>query len=248
MSLFFTKRKFQTYSKESQHKKASELLKSLYLELLYQKSIPTDDFENYKSLCSWMELDDVAPSLEKISERYHLHIKEACINLNEHEFLPKVEHLDKSVADRFLDIDIYLDNIRSSFNIGSIMRTTEALRLGRLIFASEMARPDHKKVLDTAMGTDRFQTPQVDANFIPTKTPVIAIETAENATPLYDFTFPENFTLIFGNEEYGISEKYLKKADHIVKIPLHGIKNSLNVATAFSIVGYEIRRQLRANA
>ncbi|PCI93060.1 tRNA (guanine-N2)-dimethyltransferase, partial [Candidatus Aerophobetes bacterium] len=239
---------FQSYSKESQHKKASESVKALYLELLYKKSILSDCADKYKTLCTWMELKEVELSLESVSARYHKHIKEANLSLKEHQFLPKIEHLDKRVADSFLDIDIYLDNIRSSFNIGSIMRTTEALRLGKLIFSSEMAKPDHKKVLDTAMGTEKFQSPRIDANFIPVKSPVIAIETAERATSLYEFVFPKNFTLIFGNEEYGISNKYLKKADHIVKIPLHGIKNSLNVASAFSIVGYEIRRQLKVKA
>lgn len=244
MSLFFTKRKFLSYSSASQHKKASELVKNLYLSLLYKKNLPNDLLQNYKTICDWMRIEWVSPTLEALSSRFHFHLDKTNYSVQEHLYLPKVSQLDKPKASDFLNIDIYLDNIRSSFNIGSIMRTTEALRLGNLIFSKEMASPNHKKVLDTSMGADKFLTPRVVQNFIPEKRPIIVLETTENAASLYDFSFPESFTLIFGNEEYGVSSKYLQTADHVVQIPLYGIKNSLNVATAFSIVAYEIRRQL----
>ena len=57
------------------------------------------------------------------------------------------------------------------------------------------------------------------------------------------FTSPESFTLILGNEEYGLSDEWLEACDHIVTIPMYGFKNSLNVASAYSIAAYEIRRQ-----
>jgi tRNA G18 (ribose-2'-O)-methylase SpoU len=65
--------------------------------------------------------------------------------------------------------------------------------------------------------------------------------------PLSDFIFPASFTLILGNEEYGISNESLKLADYIVEIPLFGAKNSLNVACAFAIAASQIRRQLSIN-
>jgi tRNA G18 (ribose-2'-O)-methylase SpoU len=50
-------------------------------------------------------------------------------------------------------------------------------------------------------------------------------------------------TLIFGNEEFGISNQILSQVDHLVEIPLVGLKNSLNVANAFSIIASAIRNR-----
>lgn len=244
MTLFFTKRKFQTYSLASQHKKAAECAKRLYLSLLYNGDIPSSEKEQYDSLSNWMQLPKISYTLEELSSRYHLHQSYTFKTLREHQFLPKVEHLDKSIARDYLPIDIYLDQIRSSFNIGSIMRTNEAMRLGSLFFSKEMAAPSHKKVLDTAMGSEKFQQIKRLEDPQDLRGPLIAVETTQDATSIYDFNFPKTFTLIFGNEEFGVSSNWLAKADATIKIPLYGIKNSLNVASAFSIVASEIRRQL----
>jgi tRNA G18 (ribose-2'-O)-methylase SpoU len=43
--------------------------------------------------------------------------------------------------------------------------------------------------------------------------PLIALETVPNAPSLFDFTFPKEFTLLLGNEEYGLSDQALSMAD-----------------------------------
>lgn len=48
--------------------------------------------------------------------------------------------------------------------------------------------------------------------------------------------------LIIGNEVRGISKKTLNKADQIIYLPMHGKKESLNVAVAFGIAGYHIMK------
>jgi len=53
-------------------------------------------------------------------------------------------------------------------------------------------------------------------------------------------TFP--LALIIGNEVNGISKKILNKADKIIYLPMAGKKESLNVAVAFGIAGYQIRK------
>ena len=65
--------------------------------------------------------------------------------------------------------------------------------------------------------------------------PIIALDTSDEAISLNDFIFPASFTLVLGNEEYGISDAALRLADILVEIPLFGVKNSLNVACAFAI-------------
>jgi tRNA G18 (ribose-2'-O)-methylase SpoU len=73
--------------------------------------------------------------------------------------------------------------------------------------------------------------------------PIVALDTGEDAIALNEFLFPQSFTLVLGNEEYGISDDALCLSDAVVEIPLLGVKNSLNVACAFAIAGARIRQQ-----
>lgn len=244
MTHFFSKEKFQKLSLRQQHKKAAELLRLFYEQFVKTKEPNSIHLHHYEILSEFLELPKLLISLESLSNRYHYHLERADLFLKEHRLLPHVRSHDTLSNSPFLPIDIYLDNIRSAHNIGSILRTTEALRLGSLYFSPTMAQPDCKKVKDTAMGTcDKVICKKID-RLNTLKRPFIALETAEGATSIYDYLFPQSFSLFLGNEEYGLSSYCLKQADIILHIPLYGFKNSLNVACAFSIIAGEIRRQL----
>jgi 23S rRNA (guanosine2251-2'-O)-methyltransferase len=73
---------------------------------------------------------------------------------------------------------------------------------------------------------------------------IVAVEQAHNSTP---FTSPGLYrppvALIFGHERAGIAPAALDLADVCVELPVYGMANSLNVAMACALVGYEIVRQ-----
>ena len=77
---------------------------------------------------------------------------------------------------------------------------------------------------------------------------VIVLETSPQSQPIYQFHFPDAFTLVIGNEEYGCSENSIQLADALVEIPMAGRKNSLNVANAYAIAASEIHRQKRPSS
>ena len=190
-------------------------------------------------------------SVETIADLYHHHAKMAEVSFKEHNLLPQmitpsqVIIGDKKEGEPFLPIDIYLDRLRSAHNIGSIIRTTEAFRLGKVIFSKEMIDASSKQIQDTSMGASEWVACEKTSDLSTLKRPLIALETVEGAPAYFDFTFPPSFTLALGNEEQGLSSEVLEKADICIQIPLWGRKNSLNVASAFSIVAGEICRQQR---
>jgi tRNA G18 (ribose-2'-O)-methylase SpoU len=47
---------------------------------------------------------------------------------------------------------------------------------------------------------------------------------------------------VISNEIKGVSKSVLKRADKIISLPMSGLKESLNVAVAFGIAGYEINK------
>jgi len=220
-----SKSKFLSLPIERQHKRAATLLR----EWFEGKS------EEYIRLCDWMELE-VPEDREALSDRYHLHLKNAWLSIKEHNFLDF--QTDSLCDEPFSPISIYLDNLRSAHNIGSILRTMEAFRFGHLV---EMEL--NKKVIDASMGCSEI-IPMT--NEMPR--PWVALEVSETSTPIHSFEFPEKFTLIVGNEEYGVSKEMLNQCDAIVEIPLIGGKNSLNVSNAFSIAAYGITHALSNSA
>lgn len=237
----FQKKKFCSLDAKQQHKKCAQLLCEVYSE---PSNLPMSNI--YGQLINWMEADLKVPeNREEIADRFHYHLKEACISVKEHNFLPRVETTDKETGQTPLPISIYLDRLRSAHNIGSIIRTTEALRLGTIFFSEAMAEPTHDQVQKTAMGASDWVTCKQHTPLGQLNRPIIALETIPSATAYYDFQFPDTFTLVIGNEEEGCSEATLKTADHFIQIPLYGRKNSLNAACAFAIVAAEIAKQKR---
>jgi tRNA G18 (ribose-2'-O)-methylase SpoU len=126
--------------------------------------------------------------------------------------------------------------------VGSIIRTTEAFRLGEIHFSEKTPYIDHPKIAKSAMGCDLLVPCHQNSSLSSLKRPFIALETTDYSSSLYDYVFPPSFTLFLGNEEFGLSEKNLKEADVVLEIPLWGSKNSLNVASAFAIAAFEVRR------
>lgn len=240
----YHQRKFLAFSLSQQHKKCAELLRCFY------QNQDLKLWEHYLEILNWMHLKQPCYRDKKsISDFYHRHLKDAGQCVKEHNLLPRIRTGDEANAKASpFPIAIYLDNLRSAHNVGSIIRTTEALQLGELHFSPTTAFTNHKQVKDAAMGAAEWIVCHPGADLSSLPSPIIAMETSPDAIPLDQFLFPETFTLVIGNEEYGCSEKTLKKADTIIEIPMRGRKNSLNVANAFAMAAGEILRQKRGAA
>ncbi|NGX57463.1 MAG: tRNA (guanosine(18)-2'-O)-methyltransferase [Chlamydiae bacterium] len=234
--LKYTQKKFLSQTLEKQHKECALLLKKIF-----NHHNPHDLWKTYLNWMSWMNLQPVTNNIKNIADAYHHHIHQTRISLKEHNLLPAIHTQDKIEASPPLNITIYLENIRSAHNVGSILRTTEALSLGIVIFGGMTPLPSHKQVQDTSMGAHEWVNwRQGDIASLPR--PLIVLETSPDAIPIHDFLFPESFTLAIGNEEYGCSDALISQADVLITIPLFGRKNSLNVANAFAITAHEIRQ------
>jgi len=72
---------------------------------------------------------------------------------------------------------------------------------------------------------------------------IAALELTNNSFPHYKLkadTFP--LALIIGNEITGVSQELLDLCDFSIEIPQYGIKQSLNVAVAYGITVFELRK------
>jgi len=197
-----------------------------------------------------------------------------------------------------LPVYVLLNSIRSSYNVGSIFRTSDGAMIEKLILCGYTPHPPNpsksqsseivissdpdfnreneksstencaedssptkvefgmtkklgsKEVLKTALGsTESVQWEYVKNPLEAIKKikaqgiKICALELTENSKPYYDLTkndFP--LCLIVGNEITGVSQEILDLCDFSIEIPQYGIKQSLNVAVAYGIAIFELRR------
>lgn len=156
---------------------------------------------------------------------------------------------DRLPAIRRHPIHVVLDNIRSAFNTGSIFRTADACGIAHVHLCGMTAHPPNVKLAKTALGafdyvpwTYHARTEDAVAALRMEGIPLVAVEVADTAVPLFGFAWPKPVAIMFGNEVTGISSSLLDCSHAVVRIPMRGFKNTINVATAFGIVAYEIAR------
>ncbi|HAK47455.1 MAG TPA: TrmH family RNA methyltransferase [Spirochaeta sp.] len=135
-------------------------------------------------------------------------------------------------------IEIYLDDLRSPFNIGSIFRTSEAFGVSRILLSPDCPSPEHPRAQRSSMGcTGIVPWGRVDKKDAFEGKTVFALELG--GTALSGFRFPENGIAVIGSEELGISPEARKAAENsggLISIPIFGKKGSINVSVAFGIM------------
>ena len=75
---------------------------------------------------------------------------------------------------------------------------------------------------------------------------IAAIETSQHAVDLFDWQARFPVCLLFGHEVTGLDQRLLDRCDVHVRLPMRGLKHSLNVATAGGVVLYELLRKYRS--
>jgi 23S rRNA (guanosine2251-2'-O)-methyltransferase len=149
-----------------------------------------------------------------------------------------------------LPVYIILNSIRSNYNVGSIFRTSDGVMIEKLYLCGYTPHPPKKEIMKTALGA----TESVNWEYVEDPKEVIlllkkkgikiaALELTDNSFPHYNLkadTFP--LALIIGNEISGVSQELLDLCDSSIEIPQYGIKQSLNVAVAYGITVFELRK------
>ncbi len=145
--------------------------------------------------------------------------------------------LDRPYA-RVRPIAVYLEDLRSPFNVGSIFRTAEAFGVGRIILSPRTPLPTHPRAERTARGASRVVPWEVrELTDLDVVGGVFALELG--GRNIGTFPFPAAGTVLVGSEELGLSPEALHLAEASlgrVSIPLSGAKRSLNVSVAFGIL------------
>ena len=153
-------------------------------------------------------------------------------------------------------------NLRSTHNVGSLLRTAEGLGVERVVFTGYTPYPETAddprlphivrkisvQIQKTALGAERTikwsQEPDVGKAITQLKAEgyeVAALEQSSGAVPLPQFQPTDKRAILIGREVEGLEETVLRQADRIVEIPMFGKKESFNVVQAAAMALYHCR-------
>jgi len=158
--------------------------------------------------------------------------------------------LDKLHKVKKLPVYVVVDSIRSNYNVGSIFRTSDGVMIEKLFLCGYTPHPPKKEILKTALGAtesvswEYFKNPkEVIKKMKSEGVKVCALELTSKSYPYYDLksdVFP--LCVLIGNEITGVSKELLDLCDFAIEIPQYGIKQSLNVAVAYGVTIFELRK------
>ncbi|WP_421656627.1 23S rRNA (guanosine(2251)-2'-O)-methyltransferase RlmB [Leptothermofonsia sp. ETS-13] len=170
-----------------------------------------------------------------------------------YEYLELAELIDRAKAASEQPVLVVADGITDPQNLGSIIRTAEALGAQGLVIPQRRAAGITSTVIKVAAGAletlpvarvinlSRALEELKEANFW------IYGTAASAAEPLHMVQFSGAIALVIGSEGEGLSLLIQRSCDHLVSIPLHGHTPSLNASVAAGMALYEIFRQRWSN-
>lgn len=149
---------------------------------------------------------------------------------------------------------VILHDIRSVHNAGSIFRSADGAGVSRIILSGYTAgpidhvgraRPDFTKVslgseLSVPWERSEGSLPETIERLRTEGYDIVSLERTKEAQDIFRYHAPQRFVLLLGNEVDGVDATAMEQSDAIVSIPMHGIKESLNVSVAAGVAFYTL--------
>lgn len=148
------------------------------------------------------------------------------------------------------DLTVILENVFDPHNISAIMRSCDAVGI-QDIYVLNTRIPFHKNWgFQSSRSASKWitvhQFNDVQKCFADVRTKysrILATHLSEQSENLYNLDLTQSSALVFGNEQYGVSEEVLNLSDGNIIIPQVGMIHSLNISVACAVTLYEAYRQ-----
>ncbi|MBW3569305.1 TrmH family RNA methyltransferase [Candidatus Parcubacteria bacterium] len=159
-------------------------------------------------------------------------------------------------------IVVIAHNIRSTHNVGALLRTCDGLGINKVYLTGYTPYPKQaadkrlphlstkidKQIHKTALGAENSLPWEHNENILDVLGvlkeqgyKVAALEQSKNSIALADFRPPEKTALLLGSEVEGLDSKLLSLASATLEIPMFGEKESFNVVQAAAMALYHLR-------
>jgi tRNA G18 (ribose-2'-O)-methylase SpoU len=147
-----------------------------------------------------------------------------------------------------------LENVRSMGNVGSMFRSADGAGLDRLILTGFTAHPPREGIAKTALGAEEHvaweywsRATEAVAGLRQQGYRIIGLEKTRDSVEievlLDRMPIDGPVAFVVGHEINGLSDAVLGACDQVAHLPMRGHKDSLNVAVAFGLAAYTLRRR-----
>ena len=154
----------------------------------------------------------------------------------------KGSHLSTIIYERIL----VCDGLRDPGNLGTVIRTANALGFDRLVLSADCADVYNPKTVRAAMGAlfdiKADITPDIPAYITSLRQHGYDVRAAalnDDAQSLHMVSVKENTVFVIGNEGHGLSDETIRACDGTVIIPMAEGAESLNASVAAAILMWE---------
>lgn len=141
-----------------------------------------------------------------------------------------------------------LYEVRDPGNLGTILRTGDACGVGAVILIDQCCDPYSVECVRATMGSI-FATPFVQCSYDAfsrwrTKSGFRLVAASVNGSARHDeIAYGDKSILLMGNEQSGLPAQIESECDQLVRIPMTGAADSLNLAQATAVVTYQIWKE-----
>ena len=160
------------------------------------------------------------------------------------EFTTPLAQFDRSTS----PIWLVAERLRDPGNLGTILRTGDAISAGGLILVDDCVDPFSVEAVRASMGA-LFTVPIAQARwdeFLPwlrSGPGQLVGLSLQTESGYRDASYAAPTFLLTGNEAQGLPEAYEAECDLLVKLPMLGKADSLNAAVATAVMAYEVLAQ-----
>ncbi len=154
-------------------------------------------------------------------------------------------------------MELILNDVRSIQNVATCFRSADGIGVSKIWMCGYTPGPLDKygivipKFSRIALGAENsisWESERICGELIEELKEdgkvIVAVETGSLAEDYAEIDIEVDFedvVLVMGSETDGLSDDILEACDHVMEIPMHGEKESLNVAVAFSVAGFVVR-------
>jgi len=161
----------------------------------------------------------------------------------------KTSEILKSIESKKYASIVVLDEIQDPHNFGAIIRSAAASGIDGIIISDKNTVKVNHTVIKTSSGATNHIKISKESNiytaieYLKEKGFKIIGTVLNTDKNLYEFNFPEKCVIVFGSEGEGLRKNLIKQCDYLIKIPMVGKIESLNVSVSAGIIFYELLRQ-----
>ena len=160
------------------------------------------------------------------------------------------------------EIILVINDIRSTHNVGAILRTSEGMGVNKILISGYSPYPKLQndsrlphiynkltsRISKTSLGAEKMLLIEYCEDIIAELKKladqdyeIVSLEQSDISIKIMEYTSKEKLVLILGNELDGVPKEILEISDKVIEIPMLGKKESYNVASSAAIALYHMR-------